>query len=195
MTWATGFKSRTAVRVVAGLMMMLIVAGCSSNPTKESGTLEDGFDELMKRPNLTQVETDYQTMLATIRERLVAEVGIAGWVPAGEPMSEGFCGGDLANVEGALERYLNAGVSSGNLPDAKWDQAVAIVTEVTREHGFAGPQVVVSGPSNHEVTFEGKYGGTLLFGTGGGTILTVWTGCHLTEEAHSRGTYLPPTQY
>ena len=157
--------------------------------------MKDGFDELMKRPNLTQMETDYQAMLQTIRERLVAEVGIGGFLPAAEPVSGTFCGGDLSNLLDAQERYLNAGVSYGNLPDAKWDQAVAIVTEVTRKHGFGEAKVVVDRPSDHEVSFRGKYGGSLLFGTGGGTILTVWTGCHLTEEAHSRGTYLPPTEY
>ena len=194
MTNASRFRSRATVKVIAGIMTMLIAAGCS-NATKETDTLKDGFDELMKRPNLTQMETDYQAMLQTIRERLVAEVGIAGFSPAREPMSETFCGDDLTNVDGALERYLNGGVSVGNLPDATWDQAVAIVTDVTRQHGFGEPQVVIDGPSDHEVSFRGTYGGSLLFGTGGGTILTVYTGCHLTEEAHNRGTYLPPKEY
>ena len=194
MTKATGFHSRTAVKIITGLMTMLIVAGCS-NATRETDTLKDGFDELMKRPNLTQMETDYQAMLQTIRERLVAEVGIGGFLPAAEPVSGTFCGDDLANVGGAQERYLNAGVSSGNLPDAQWDQAVTIVTEVTRKHGFGEAKVIVDRPSDHEVSFPGRYGGSLLFGTGGGTILTVWTGCHLTEEAHNRGTYLPPQEY
>jgi len=186
--------SRTAVKVIAGLMMMLTAAGCS-NPTRETDTLKDGFDELMKRPNLTQMETDYQAMLQTIRERLVAEVGIGGFLPAPEPVSGTFCGGDLSNLLDAQERYLNAGVSSGNLPDAKWGQAVAIVTEVSKKHGFGEAKVVVDGPSDHEISFRGRYGGSLLFGTGGGTILTVWTGCHLTEEAHKRGTYEPPKEY
>lgn len=194
MARASRFHSRAAVKVIGAIMTMLIVTGCS-NATKESDTLKEGFDDLMRRPNLTQTATDYQTMLETIRDRLVAEVGIAGFLPAREPMSETFCGDDLTNVDGALERYLNAGVSVGNLPDAKWDQAVAIVTEVTKQHGFGEPEVAIDGPSDHEVTFRGKYGGSLLFGTGGGTILTVYTGCHLTEEAHSRGTYLPPKEY
>jgi len=194
MTRASRFRSRAAVKVMSVIMAMLIVAGCSS-ATKESDTLKDGFDKLMKRPNLTQMDTDYQTMLQTIRERLVAEVGIGGFLPAPEPISETFCGDDLTNVEGAIERYINAGVSYGNLPDAKWDQAVAIVTEVTKQHGFGQPEVLIDGPGDHEVSFRGEYGGSLLFGTGGGTILTVRTGCHLTEEAHNRGTYLPPKEY
>jgi hypothetical protein len=193
MTRASRFQSRAAVKVIGGIMTMLIVAGCS-DATKESGILKDGFDELMRRPNLTQMETDYQSMLQTIRERLVAEVGIAEFSPAREPMSETSCGDDLTNVDGALQRYLKAGVSVGNLPDAKWDQAVTIVTEVAKQHGFSDPVVIVDRPSDHEVSFRGTYGGSLLFGTGGATTLTVRSGCHLTEEAHNRGTYLPSKQ-
>ncbi len=194
MTNTSRFRARATVKVIAGIATMLVVAGCS-NATKETDMLKDGFDELMRRPNLTQMETDYQGMLQTVRERLVAEVGIAGFAPAREPRSETFCGDDLTNLDGALELYLNAGVSFGNLPDARWEQAVAIVAAVTRQHGFGEPKVVIDGPGDHEVSFRGKYGGSLLFGTGGGTILTVYTGCHLTEEAHSRGTFLPPKKY
>ena len=194
MTRAFRLSPRTAGEVIAGVMMMLIVAGCSY-ATRETDELKDGFDELMKRPNLTQVETDYEAMLQTIRERLVAEVGIGGFRPVDEPMSGTFCGDDLTNVDGAQERYFNAGVSYGNLPDAKWDQAVAIVTEETRQHGFGEPKALIDGPGDHEVSFRGRYGGGLLFGTGGGTILTVWTGCHLTEEAHRRGTFRPPKEH
>jgi hypothetical protein len=72
---------------------------------------------------------------------------------------------------------------------------VEIVTEVAGRHGFGDPGVVVDGPGDHEIVLRGTYEGELIFGTGGGTILTVRTGCHLTEEAHQRGTYLPPKEY
>lgn len=157
--------------------------------------MKDAFDELMKRPSRTVVQADYQAMLQTIQDRLVAEVGVAPWVPAPEPINGGFCSGELTDLDGAVQTYLDTGVSVGNLPDARWDQAVAIVTEVAGEHGFGAPSVIVDGPSNHEVSFRGIYQGHLLFGTGGGTILTARTGCHLSEEAHQRGTYLPPKKY
>jgi hypothetical protein len=174
---------------------MLIVAGCASSATRESNTMKDGFEALMERPDLTAIQADYQWMLQTIRQRLVAEVGVAAWLAVPEPISGTFCAGQLVNLDEAVERSIDAGFSVGNLPDAKWDQAVAIVTEVGKQHGFGEPKVIVDGPSNHEVTFRGNYQGNLVFGTGGGTILTVRTGCHLTQEAHQRGTYLPPEQY
>jgi hypothetical protein len=183
--------SRT-VRVMSALVTLVMVAGCSA--TKEN-TMKDAFDALMKRPNLTVVEADYQSMYETIRTRLVAEIGISGWLEDVEPISGTACAGALSNLEGGQERLYNAGSSAGNLPDATWDQAVAIVAEVAGKHGFRSPEVVVSGPGNHEVQLHDAYQGYLLFGTGYNTILAGGTGCHLTEEAHLRGTYQPPKKY
>jgi hypothetical protein len=179
----------STTRAIACLMTILVVSGCSA--TRES-QMKDAFDALMKRPSLTVVEADYQSMYSTIRERLVAEVGVSAWLDDVEPISGTGCTGELSHLYESQERLYNAGSSSGNLPDAKWDQAVAIVAEVARQHGFGAPEMVVSGPSDHEVQFHDAYGGYLLFGTGYNTILGGGTGCHLTEMAHQRGTYLPP---
>lgn len=154
--------------------------------------MKDAFDALMKRPSLTVVEADYQSMYETIRSRLVAEVGISAWLPDVEPISGTACAGELSNLDGGQERLYNAGSSSGNLPDSRWDEAVKIVAEVAGQHGFGAPEVVVSGPSDHEIQFHDPYRGYLLFGTGYNTILAGGTGCHLTEEAHRRGTFQPP---
>ena len=156
--------------------------------------MKDAFDALMKRPNLTQVDNDYQVMFETIRERLTAELGLAPWVPDDEPVSGSACGGGVSNLDGAEVRRYDAGMSPGNLPDSQWDRAVAIVTEVSGQHGFGGPKVIVSGPSDHEVSYRDTYNGELLFGTGANTILGGSTGCHLTKDAHERGTYLPPRE-
>jgi hypothetical protein len=184
-----GAAAAGRVRLIGCLLPVLLVAGCGAT---EENTMKDAFDALMKRPDVSVVEADYQTMYETIRTRLVAEVGISAWLPDAEPVSGTFCARPLSNLEGGQERLYNAGSSSGNLPDARWDQAVAIVAAVSRQHGFGPAEVVVSGPSDHEVQFHDPYGGYLLFGTGYNTILGGGTGCHLTEEAHQRGTYLPP---
>jgi hypothetical protein len=144
--------------------------------------MKSAFDALMKRPSLMTVEADYQSMYETIRTRLVAEVGISPWLSDREPIHGTFCGGDLSHLDDGAARLYNAGTSSGNLPDAQWDQAVAIVSEVAGQHGFGAPEVVVSGPSDHEVQFRDRYSGSLTFGYN--TILSGGTGCHLTETAH-----------
>lgn len=156
--------------------------------------MTDAFDALMKRPNLTEVEADYQVMFETIRERLTAEVGVALWVPDDEPISGSACGGGFSNLIGAEVRRYDAGMSPGNLPDSQWDRAVAIVTEVAGKHGFGAPEIIVNGPSDHEVSYRNTYNGELLFGTGANTILGGSTGCHLTEDAYQRGQLVPPKE-
>lgn len=180
-------------RAAASMVMLLMVAGCST--TSRSEQMTQAFDTLMKRPNLTQIDAEYQSMFESIRERLVTELGVAAWVPDDEPISGSACGGTISNLEGAEVRRYDAGMSPGNLPDASWDRAVAIVAEVAGRHGFGAPTVIVSGPSDHEVSFRDTYDGELLFGTGANTILGASTGCHLTEEAHQRGYPVPPTKY
>ena len=128
-------KSAVAARVVASGMVLLLLAGCSSaasKAAKENDKMSGAFTELMKRPNLIQVHDDYQSMFETIRTRLVDEVGVAPWVPDDHPISGSGCDGDLSHLSGAEVLRMDAGMSPGNLPDAKWDQAVAIVTEVPR---------------------------------------------------------------
>jgi hypothetical protein len=183
-----------AVKVLACIVAMSVVNGCSSARI-ENDSMKNAFDALMKRPSLSVIEADYQSMYETIRSRLVAEVSISPWLPDREPIHGTSCGGDLSHLDDGAERLYNAGSSSGNLPDARWEQAVAIVTEVAGQHGFGPPEVVVSGPGDHEVELHDRYGGSLTFGTGYNTILFGGTGCHLTEKAHQRGTYLPPKHY
>ena len=187
------------VRLPATLMIMLtllMTAGCGgSSPPQEKDTMKEAFEALLKRPSITAVEAEYQSMFQTIRERLVAEVGVAGWVLGDEPMTGSACGGSISNLDDAEQRTYDAGMSPGNLPDHQWDQAVAIVTEVARKHGFGAPEVIVNGPGDHEVSLRDPYHGELLFGTGAATILGGSTGCHLIDSAHQRGTYLPPKKY
>jgi hypothetical protein len=180
------------LRAIGCLLTVLTVSGCGAS---QESAMNDAFDTLMKRPNLSVVEADHQAMYETIRTRLVAEIGVSAWLPDAEPVSGGFCARPLSNLEGGQERLYNAGSSAGNLPDARWDQAVAIVTEVSKSHGFGPAEVVVSRPADHEVQFHDQYRGYLIFGTGYNTVLAGGTGCHLTKEAHQRGTYLPPKKY
>jgi len=194
--FTSGSRGSSVARLVpttVTLLVLFITAGCSGiGAARENDKMKDAFEAMLKRPSITEVEADYQSMFQTIRERLTAEVGVAGWVPDDEPISGSACGGDLSRLADAVVRRYDAGMSPGNLPDAKWEQAVAIVTEVASQHGFGAPAVIVNRPGDHEVSFRNTYDGELLFGTGANTILGGSTGCHLTEEAHQRGTYLPP---
>ncbi len=185
---------KIVARIVTALIIVTVLITAGWIATREN-PMEHAFNELMKRPSLTAIEADYQSMYKTIHTRLVAEVGVSSWSDDPEPVHGTSCPGDLSNLDESGQMLYNPGMSPGNLPDARWDQAVAIVTEVARQHGFGQPEVVISGPSDHEILFRDKYYGNLVFGTGYNTILYGGTGCHLTQEAHDRGIYLPPKKY
>lgn len=177
-------------RVILTLMsaVVLLVTGCQSDASKDE-EVNALFGELMKRPHIEAMEADYLGMMATIRDTLIAEIGVEPWAPAREPISGSGCGGDLASLrgDGAIRRY-SSGASPGNIADSDWPRALKLVTELANEQGFGAPQVVVDRPGDHEVSLKDAYGAELLFGTAVNTTLSVSTGCHLTREAYERGT-------
>jgi hypothetical protein len=143
--------------------------------------VEDKLATLAQRPTIEAIKATYETMQARLRDRLSAEVGLLRWVN-----DENFSGAGCADFPGVggQSRILDSWTSKGNLPDAQWDRAVRIVTEVTGEYGFGAPRAVVNRPSDHEITATDPYGGHYLFGTAANTVLQVSTGCHLPAAAH-----------
>lgn len=143
--------------------------------------MDEKLAELARRPTIEDIRVTYEDMQARLRDRLSAEVGPLRWVNRGN-----FSGAGCADFPGAdgQKLSLNRWTSEENLPDARWDDAVRIVAEVTGEYGFGAPQVVVDRPNDHEITATDRYGGKYLFGTAANTVLTVRTGCHLPADTH-----------
>lgn len=52
---------------------------------------------------------------------------------------------------------------------------------------FGEPKTVVDRPGDHEVAIYDKYGAELIVGTANNTFLSLYTGCHLTQEAKEHG--------
>ncbi|WP_235998833.1 LppA family lipoprotein [Qaidamihabitans albus] len=179
----------TLRQAMATLMvaLALTVAGCGSDPSKDAN-MNTLFTELMQRPDIQTAEADYQDLLARIRDKLVADIGIERWTQDGEPVSGSACVGQYAKLgaDGEIRRY-SSGTSPGNIADADWPRAVEVVADLAGRHGFGEPQVVVDRPGDHEVSLKDEYGAELLFGTAVNTTLSLSTGCHLTREAHQRG--------
>ncbi|EIE99182.1 LppA family lipoprotein [Saccharomonospora glauca] len=150
------------------------------------------FDELLGRPDIETVQRDYLALLDLIRDRLVSDFGIAPFVlDAAEPVTGSACPGEFSTVREAEVRHIAASRSPGNLPDEAWPRAVELVTELAAEKGFTDPRTVVDRPGDHEVALYDQYGAELIFGTAKNTIISLSTGCHLTSEAHRRGTPAP----
>ncbi|MFC0106700.1 LppA family lipoprotein [Kibdelosporangium aridum] len=149
---------------------------------------DEQYAELKKRPDIEQVHEEYTKMLEEIRTELVARIGIQPWQPKADPWGASMCGEfNDVGADGEKRRY-SSGHSPGNLPDAKWDEALKLVESIAAQHGFKLHGAVVDKPGDHEFTFGNAWGGELLFGTAKNTTLSVSTGCHLTRAAYQRGT-------
>jgi hypothetical protein len=181
------------VRLLGSVIAVLVVllGGCAEDKGK---ALESQFAELMGRPDIEAAAQRYDEMQVKITERLAGENIAAGWAREERGSGVRSCLPAFPEVDPDAneERSLKPWVSQGNLPDEKWDRAVAVVSETVRGYGFSDLQVVVNRPSDHEVSIRDGYGARIMFGTAKNTILAVTTGCHLTVAAHQRGT--PPTK-
>ena len=181
-------KQLLTVLVLAALALAALATGCAGTGS-ESEDMDEKLVTLAQRPTIEEIRASYEEMQVRLRDRLSAEVGPLQWV---NDQNAGQAGcADFPGV-GGRSLTLDRWTSEGNLPDARWDRAVAIVAEVTGEYGFGAPEVVVDRPSDHEVTATDQYGGGYQFGTARNTVLMVSTGCHL--PADDRPSTAPGTE-
>ncbi len=175
-------------RLLTALAIAALMSGCTGAGS-ESPALEESRATLAQRPTIEEIRVSYEAMQVLLRDQLSAEVGPMQWV---NDQNSGQAGcADFPGV-GGQSLTLDRWTSEGNLSDALWDRAVAIVAEVTGEYGFGAPEVVVDRPSDHEISANDPYGGGYLFGTAVNTVLMVSTGCHL--PADDRPSTAPGTE-
>jgi len=161
-------------------VLAALATGCAGTGS-ESENMDEKLVTLAQRPTIEEVRASYEEMQSRLRDRLSAEVGPLRWVN-NQNLGGAGCA-DFPNV-GGQSLTLDRWTSEGNLPDTRWDRAVAIVAEVTGEYGFGAPEVVVDRPADHEITATDPYGGGCLFGAARNTVLMVSTGCHLSADDH-----------
>lgn len=167
-------------RLVIVVMLTTLVVGCS-DPASERGTVQEQQATLAARPTIQEITAHYERMQTELRQRLVAEIGVSEWVKRSEPSASGCS--DYPGI-GGESRGLGFWGSDGNLPDARWPQALEIITEVTGDYGFTPPEIVVDRPSEHQIVGTDQYGATYNFGTAVNTSLSVATGCHRNPQAN-----------
>jgi hypothetical protein len=77
----------------------------------------------------------------------------------------------------------------GGIPDDQWSRVEILVGEIASAYGFhPKPEIVANRPNAHDVVYRKSDGARIEFGSGKNATLAVATGCHLTAEAHQRGT-------
>jgi hypothetical protein len=160
----------------------LLATGCSTEPRPTQGeNMQDHRATLQQRPSIEEITARYNQMQQKLRDRLSTEIGSLTW-SVSDPLSRAGCA-DFTDVQEAESRVLDSWKSEGNLPDADWPRAVAILREVTAEYGFAEPEAIVDRPSDHEVQASDGFGARYQFGTANNTLLMLSTGCHLPQAA------------
>lgn len=162
------------------VLLAVVLGGCGFIGVGGE-SVDDQRATLQQRPDIEQISTRYEQMQAEVRDRVTAEIGGLAWVNDDNESRRG-CGSEFPDMREGESRSLTRWTALGNLPDARWDDAVAIVQAVTSEYGFSTPEVVLDRPGNHRIVVPDPYGGTLNFGTSENTILRMHTGCHLSPE-------------
>jgi hypothetical protein len=183
-------------------LVTLTVAACGPDVPPETSVDQKSqqFNELMKRPDIDQAVARYEEMYTKVRNQLSVVVPTLKWQQTSDVSSSG-CGREFAAVDAgapefdAVERGLPNWMAEGKIPDAQWDQAIAVVRSVAQGYGFDTGEITVNRPSDHEIVFHDQYKAELNFGTAVNTTLLLRTGCHLTAEAKKRGSPAPTPTY
>lgn len=167
----------------AVVAMVLTASGCGGG----GSDVDEVYAKVMQRPDIEQTVASYTEMTAKIKERLATEFGRT-WEQVSDGSRSG-CGDEYKVLDDVENRHLPRWSSKGNLPDDQWPRAEAIVGEVAEGYGFhKDPVILVNRQGDHEVVYDKPDGAQVTFGTAVNTVLDVMTGCHLTVDAHRRGT-------
>lgn len=145
------------------------------------------YEVLAQRPDIDEVTGRYEAMQTEMRERLSAEFGLPEWAELASASSAG-CGDDFPDIDERGETWQSPiWQAAGRLPEEQWDRALAVVAGIGAEYGFDQPQTLADSPGDHEIFAADQYGARYFFGARKATLLNVFTGCHLTAQAHPGG--------
>ncbi len=113
-------------------------------------------NEMRARPNIEEITQRYDEITATIRQRIVADLGLRPWI-TNDKLGTSGCR-DYPAVDQALKeaRTLPGWYSEGNISDAKWPDAVRIANEIVEGYGFGDMTIVVDQPGNHEISLRSR---------------------------------------
>lgn len=178
------------IRTMLGAVTLsgvMVLSGCGGGD--ENMTRDEQVAQLLQRPDIDQIVTQYEQMRQEIAAQLSSELGLPSWEINEIRGSEAGCGRSFPDVglDGGI-RSLKTLISKAQLADGKWGRALEIAAVAAGRNGFGPAQTIVDRPGQHNAEFHDSYGGRLTLGTQINTTLSVRTGCHLKPEAHQRST-------
>ncbi|WP_084098514.1 LppA family lipoprotein [Amycolatopsis japonica] len=188
---------------IAGMAVAVLLTStaCDSSPDyldndhgKDGMSTQQQFTELLKRPDAKQAQAKYDEALTDLRAKLTEATGFSAWqqgtVAEVSPGCNAFRAVDVHDVYTA---YTTWGLPDA-IPEASWVKTTQALTEAAGKHGFTKKGFEVNQPAFREFHLLDDFGADLTLSTSTGTttgtstMLTLKTGCHLSAEAHMRGT-------
>lgn len=167
-------------RLAAALVVLLLATGCSAerDPVADEATQNAALRE---RPSLEQEQARLTAVQDQVRGALSTRLGLTAW---SEKEGGGAGCADHPDSDG-FTVFLPGWLLTGGVPDAVWDEAVAIVEEVAGPAGFGKAETVIDQPGEHDVILRGERESRLTFGTALDATLRFEVGCHLSERMSS----------
>ncbi len=144
----------------------------------------DARDQLSTRPSFEAAERDYLALLGDVRATVdAASPGLQWRDDTASRSDRGVCGAPFDRVEGAKTGIYTSGDAVGAIPDERWPEVVASVTDVLRDRGFGEVTVLQDEPGSHEISVgDPATGARVVLGTNVNTILTLYGACFLVED-------------
>ncbi|WP_083715518.1 LppA family lipoprotein [Amycolatopsis keratiniphila] len=191
---------------IAGMAVAVLLTStaCDSSPdyldndhSKDGMSTQQQFADLLKRPDAKQAQAKYDEALTDLRAKLTEATGFSAWqqgtVAEVAPGCNAFRAVDVHDV---YTTYTTWGLPEV-IPEASWAKTTQALTEAAGKHGFTKKGFEVNQPAFQELHLLDDFGADLTLSTSTGTttgtstMLTLKTGCHLSAEAHKRGTPRP----
>ncbi|WP_027927466.1 LppA family lipoprotein [Amycolatopsis benzoatilytica] len=188
-------------RLKAALAVALAAAALTACSVEKSPFPGDNVDRdpaevwaaLMRLPDTDQARQQYQQLDTELRQALTAAIPKLGpWKPSENATgSRAGCGARFPGVGNDGEQAsLGDHVVPGNLPDADYEKALAVIGTIAKRYGFdPQPQRLHDAPGSHDAVFHNRTDeGEISFGTAVNTSLQLSLSCHLFPAAKKRGT-------
>ncbi|MEU9685355.1 LppA family lipoprotein [Amycolatopsis japonica] len=182
------------------LAVLLTSTACDSSPdyldndhSKDGMSTQQQFGELLTRPSSEEVQKTYGQVIADVQTKL-ADVGLKDWKIGQDARVSPGCNAFAEVAIGDVQTTYTAWGSPNEVAEADWPKATQVLTEAAGKHGFEKKGFEVNKPTYREFHLLDSFGADLTLSTGSGSttgtssMLTLKTGCHLTAEAHTRGT-------
>lgn len=189
---------RPLSRIAAVCAAVLIaLSACSdpgtqgTEPSKDAmPTQQQQFATLLQRPDIDQALARHNEMRGKIRDALTTELPTPPWNDSGRGDSVGSCARSFPDIHphDGQEVHPASWISAIAPTPEQWAKAKTIISDIAAPYGFTKVTLSSDKPGNYQFNLADNDGAELAVGAAKALVLAINTSCHLTAEAHRRGT-------